>query len=181
MKKTTILLALLFSALSVTGAFGEPIANSEEEPTDSPAPSATVGIPTEDGYSLIDTAGLKQLLDTEPAGIVVVDARNPEEYQEVHIKGAINVPQKKLDEYVHLLPEDKSIRIIFYCNGVKCGKSHPDNQPTATDLTRPSSSPTDHAAQSRFAYFYVRAEWVSFREQRRVRFSERRGLVELAA
>jgi rhodanese-related sulfurtransferase/transglutaminase-like putative cysteine protease len=76
-----------------------------------------------DGYALIDTASLKKLLDAESEDLAVVDARNPEEYQEVHIKGAISVPQKKFKQYAHLLPEEKSARIIFYCNGVKCGKS----------------------------------------------------------
>ncbi|MCI5159699.1 MAG: sulfurtransferase, partial [Candidatus Electrothrix sp. AUS1_2] len=47
----------------------------------------------------------------------------PEEYQEVHIKGAINVPQKKFEKYADRLPLEKSAQIIFYCNGVKCGKS----------------------------------------------------------
>lgn len=78
---------------------------------------------TKDDYALIDTAALKKLLDTSPEDLVVVDARNPEEYQEVHIKGAINVPQKKFKKYADLLPKEKSSRIIFYCNGVKCGKS----------------------------------------------------------
>ncbi|XCN73540.1 MAG: rhodanese-like domain-containing protein [Candidatus Electrothrix aestuarii] len=77
----------------------------------------------QDGYALIDTASLKKLLDMEPADLLVVDARNPEEYEEVHIKGAINVPQKKFKKYADLLPKEKSARIIFYCNGIKCGKS----------------------------------------------------------
>ena len=46
-----------------------------------------------------------------------------EEYQEVHIKGAVNIPEKKFAEHQEKLPEDKSATIIFYCNGVKCGKS----------------------------------------------------------
>ena len=31
--------------------------------------------------------------------------------------------QKKFKKYAHLLPTDKTARIVFYCNGVKCGKS----------------------------------------------------------
>jgi len=74
------------------------------------------------GYGLIDTEGLGKLLTDQP-GLVVIDARNPEEYQEVHIKGAISVPEPKFAEYAHLLPADKSATLVFYCNGVKCGKS----------------------------------------------------------
>ncbi|WYD81542.1 MAG: rhodanese-like domain-containing protein [Candidatus Electrothrix gigas] len=103
----TLLLTLLFSILSVVGVYGE-----------------TPAVPkNKDGYTIVDTIGLKRMLDTESADVVVVDARNPEEYQEVHIKGAINVPQKKFKKYADLLPKEKFVQIVFYCNGVKCGKS----------------------------------------------------------
>ncbi|MFN2368819.1 MAG: rhodanese-like domain-containing protein [Desulfurivibrionaceae bacterium] len=75
-----------------------------------------------EGFGLIDTAGLKDLLD-RGTEIALFDARNPEEYQEVHIRGAESLPQKKFAEYRKLLPEDRSQLVIFYCNGVKCGKS----------------------------------------------------------
>ncbi len=77
---------------------------------------------TADGFALIDTNGLKSLLD-KGEDFLLFDARNPEEYQEVHIKGALSLPQKKFSQYAHLLPADTSQRIVFYCNGVKCGKS----------------------------------------------------------
>jgi rhodanese-related sulfurtransferase len=76
----------------------------------------------ETGYPVIATDELKTLLD-EGAAMTVIDARNPEEYQEVHIKGAINIPEKKFSEYTGQLPPDKAARLVFYCNGVKCGKS----------------------------------------------------------
>ena len=74
------------------------------------------------GYGLINTDNLKNDLDVA-IEMTVVDARNPEEYQEVHIRGAINIPVKQWDKYVSRLPADRSARIVFYCNGVKCGKS----------------------------------------------------------
>ncbi|MHB8811260.1 MAG: rhodanese-like domain-containing protein [Desulfobulbaceae bacterium] len=73
-------------------------------------------------FQVIATDELKKLLD-ENAAMTVIDARNPEEYQEVHIKGAINIPEKKFSEYAAQLPADKGARLVFYCNGVKCGKS----------------------------------------------------------
>ena len=75
-----------------------------------------------EGYGLIHTEGLKNLLDRD-SDLVVFDARNPEEYQEVHIRGSLNLPLKKFASFTHLLPQDKSQLIAFYCNGVKCGKS----------------------------------------------------------
>ncbi len=74
-------------------------------------------------YKIINTTELKAILDTTPKDLQVVDARNPEEYEDVHIPGSINIPQKKFDEYAHLLNTNTSTRLIFYCNGVKCGKS----------------------------------------------------------
>lgn len=76
----------------------------------------------EEKHQVVATDELKKLLDSDTS-MVVVDARNPEEYQEVHIRGAINIPEKKFSDHVDKLPDDKSARIIFYCNGVKCGKS----------------------------------------------------------
>ncbi|MHB8790079.1 MAG: rhodanese-like domain-containing protein [Desulfobulbaceae bacterium] len=76
----------------------------------------------ETDYPVIATDELKTLLD-EGAAMTVIDARNPEEYQEVHIKGAISIPEKKFSEYTGQLPADKAARLVFYCNGVKCGKS----------------------------------------------------------
>ena len=78
----------------------------------------------ENEHPMIVTAeDLKAIIDTAGKPFIVIDARNPEEYQEVHIKGAINVPVNKFQDFKHLLPMDKSVKLIFYCNGVKCGKS----------------------------------------------------------
>lgn len=77
---------------------------------------------SDSNYQLVSTDELKKMLDANTE-MVVVDARNPEEYQEVHIRGAINIPEKQFSEHLDLLPADKSTQIIFYCNGVKCGKS----------------------------------------------------------
>jgi len=77
----------------------------------------------ENTYKIIDHAALKTKIEADQRNFLLVDARNPEEYREAHISGAINIPQKKVDAYQGLLPADKQSQIIFYCNGVKCGKS----------------------------------------------------------
>lgn len=66
---------------------------------------------------------LKALLDQKTPGLVVVDARSAGEYQEVHIKNAVSIPLAKLEKDATLLPTAKDARLVFYCNGVKCGKS----------------------------------------------------------
>jgi len=74
-------------------------------------------------YQVIGHAELKAKTDTDLRNFLLVYSRNPEEYQEAHIPGAVNIPQKKMDRFLGLFPADKSSQIIFYCNGVKCGKS----------------------------------------------------------
>ncbi len=107
--------------------FGYPYAEVGGEPLDFYDPASfkysfTTYQLNAEGFGLIDTAGLKDLLDRD-TDIALFDARNPEEYQEVHIRGAESLPEKKFDEFSHLLPKDRAKPVVFYCNGVKCGKS----------------------------------------------------------
>lgn len=74
-------------------------------------------------YTVITTTELKAMMDSKTEKPVIIDARNPEEFQDVHIPGAINIPEKKFKDYVKRLPRDKAAKLVFYCNGVKCGKS----------------------------------------------------------
>ena len=70
-------------------------------------------------YKTIKTSELKAWWDAKLEDLLVIDTRNPEEFQNVHIPGAVNIPQKKFTEYKHLLPEGKITKLVFYCNGVK--------------------------------------------------------------
>jgi len=74
-------------------------------------------------YGVLDHVKMKELVDAKGQDFTLIDARNPEEYKETHIFGAINIPLKKFDSLVSMLPLDKSRMLVFYCNGVKCGKS----------------------------------------------------------
>lgn len=107
--------------------FGYPYAEVSGKPLDFYDPASfsyalTSYRVTDDGFALIDTNGLKNLLDKKE-DFLLFDARSPEEYQEVHIKGALSLPVKQFAQHSALLPADRSQQIIFYCNGVKCGKS----------------------------------------------------------
>jgi 3-mercaptopyruvate sulfurtransferase SseA len=70
-------------------------------------------------YKTIKTEELKAVWEAKSEDLLIIDARNPGEYSDVHIPGAINMPQKKFGEYTHLLPAEKNTRIVFYCNGFK--------------------------------------------------------------
>lgn len=55
-------------------------------------------------------------MSREP-GIIVLDARSREKYDELHIKGAVNLsfPDIAVDSLNRFFP-DKSTRILIYCN-----------------------------------------------------------------
>jgi rhodanese-related sulfurtransferase len=103
-------LMLLFTVLCSTFLLSSAAHVSAAEPQ--PAP-----------YKTVMTEELKRMLDTGSNAPLVIDARNPEEYDEVHIMNAVNIPVAKLEKDPTLLPTDKKQPIVFYCNGIKCGKS----------------------------------------------------------
>ena len=52
----------------------------------------------------------------EKNNYVIVDVRTAEEYEESHVKGAINIPYDEINENVEL---DKSKTIMVYCKSGK--------------------------------------------------------------
>jgi len=58
-------------------------------------------------------------------GIIILDARPPEDYREGHIPGAISVPYdeilEKPEPFLHELPLDQEI--IAYCEGIQCSNA----------------------------------------------------------
>jgi rhodanese-related sulfurtransferase len=107
MRRTRI---LLFTMLCSTFLLASATLLSAAEPQ--PAPFKTV-----------TTEELKKLIDSGKDAPLVIDARNPEEYDEVHIKNAVNIPVSKLEKAPTLLPADRNISIVFFCYGILCGKS----------------------------------------------------------
>jgi len=72
--------------------------------------------------AVISTEQLKQFIDQKEQ-MTLIDARTPAEYREAHISGAINIPEKEFEATKQQLPTEKDALLVFYCNGVKCGKS----------------------------------------------------------
>ena len=64
-------------------------------------------------YTIVNTADLKSMLDHKQKDFVVIDARNPEEYEDVHIPGAINIPQKRFEQYEYLLPKERTTILVL--------------------------------------------------------------------
>ena len=72
--------------------------------------------------TIITTEQLQSMLK-QKRKYVLIDARSPQEYEDAHIIGAVNIPEKAFNKYRSRLPKDKNSLLIIYCNGVKCGKS----------------------------------------------------------
>ena len=81
-----------------------------------------VSMSAESDFKTISTGQLKAMIDDKNA-FTLIDARTKDEYQEAHIVTAISIPEKEFEKSISLMPSDKSSLLVFYCNGVKCGKS----------------------------------------------------------
>lgn len=55
---------------------------------------------------------------------LIVDSRPARKYDKGHIVPSVNISNSQFDKLTHLLPEDKSTQLIFYCGGLKCPLSH---------------------------------------------------------
>jgi rhodanese-related sulfurtransferase len=65
-------------------------------------------------WNLIDVGKLKEKLEKR-GEVTILDVREPDEFAEDHIKGAVNVPVKELPNRMEALPKDKDTEIVTYC------------------------------------------------------------------
>ena len=82
-----------------------------------PVPAAMQGVTT------VDAEGVIELAQRLP-GLVVIDARVPIDRRQGYIQGSVSLPDTQaacvtLDD----LLADHDTPVLFYCNGVKCGRS----------------------------------------------------------
>jgi rhodanese-related sulfurtransferase len=68
-------------------------------------------------FTVIDAGQLRSYLAGEK-NVVLVDSRTPEEYQQAHIPGAINIPPDEMQAKAPRLLKDKAAPVIFYCRGM---------------------------------------------------------------
>ena len=66
-------------------------------------------------YQEIDAQTVKEMMDS--GDVMVVFPLSPLEFNDLHIKGSVNIPMDQLESK---LPNDKSRKLVFYCLGVKC-------------------------------------------------------------
>jgi len=73
-------------------------------------------------FKVITTDELKTMMD-ENKDFMLIDTRTKEEYQEAYIINAINIPEKQFEKMAPEIIKEKGTMLVFYCSGVKCGKS----------------------------------------------------------
>jgi rhodanese-related sulfurtransferase len=85
------------------------------------------------GATVITAETAKSMVEK---GVMIVDTRVANEYVDQHIKGAVSIPYKEKSEKsvkydpsvdsfdLSLLPADKNVAVILYCNAGECWKSY---------------------------------------------------------
>lgn len=70
------------------------------------------------GYREIDASSLQAMMETED--VLVVFPLSSIEFNDLHIRGSVNIP---IDRLAEELPAEKDRKIVFYCLGTKCTAS----------------------------------------------------------
>ena len=76
---------------------------------------------TEEGT--IDIATFEKILQENPASIMLIDVRDPDEFSAGHFKTAVNMPTEMLEGKIETLPSEKPI--VFVCStGARSGEAY---------------------------------------------------------
>jgi rhodanese-related sulfurtransferase len=71
----------------------------------------------------IDAEQFKTIMAESPGSIMVVDVRDPDEFNAGHMKGAVNIPVDRLEKEIAALPADKPV--VFVCaTGARSGEAY---------------------------------------------------------
>ncbi|MEJ2573480.1 MAG: rhodanese-like domain-containing protein [Gammaproteobacteria bacterium] len=75
------------------------------------------------GTTKISAEQLINLAQTKPS-LIIIDSRKPSDHFKGHIEGSINLPDTETTpETLSKHIPTKSTPVIFYCNGIRCGRS----------------------------------------------------------
>jgi rhodanese-related sulfurtransferase len=76
------------------------------------------------GATTLDANGVVELVLNTP-GLTIVDTRTKADFEGGHIEGAINILDTDItsDSVLAAVVNSKMSPLLFYCNGVKCGRA----------------------------------------------------------
>ncbi|MBK5274698.1 MAG: rhodanese-like domain-containing protein [Desulfuromonadales bacterium] len=69
------------------------------------------------GVGDVTSLQLKAMIDRNEPGLVLIDSRSLNQYEEAHIKGAISIPLEEMGQNPELPKARKDARLVFYCSG----------------------------------------------------------------
>jgi rhodanese-related sulfurtransferase len=122
--KTIPLLAALLWALALVPVHGQPATAAATTPAIAYSPSN----PAPGWYSKLVNLEFvkKQAAIPKVDGVMLIDSRPAaRKYDLGHIPTAINIPDTQFDKLAPtLLPQDKAMLLVFYCEGYDCLLSH---------------------------------------------------------
>jgi len=117
--------ALCLSVLTALCCVSTGLADQE---TGSPLYEQAARAAERDGYRMVTTAGLREMLRVKP-GVLLVDVRFAYEYAEGHMPGAVSLPVDLSDRgdlpparrqaFEDVLGADKDRIIVVYCRGFR--------------------------------------------------------------
>ena len=76
---------------------------------------ATAAEPIEEIKERVNLIAGTKARDEIAAGAKLIDVREPHEWDEAHLEGAVHVPQGELLERISEVAPDQSERIVLYC------------------------------------------------------------------
>jgi 3-mercaptopyruvate sulfurtransferase SseA len=68
-------------------------------------------------YGSLTGAELKAMMDRNEPGLMIIDSRSQNQYEESHIKGAISIPLSEMEQDTALPKAAKETTLVFYCSG----------------------------------------------------------------
>lgn len=66
----------------------------------------------------INTDELKKMYDAKE-DFQLINTLSPIEFDEIAIKGSVNLPYEHINRGTQKLPDDKNSKLVFYCKGPK--------------------------------------------------------------
>lgn len=87
------------------------------------AAAAPVAVTAGAEEGTIAISAFEQIIKENPASIMLIDVRDPDEFAAGHFETAVNMPTDMLEEKISSLPADKPI--VFVCStGARSGEAY---------------------------------------------------------
>ena len=112
MKKTLLIIAVSAVLFTVTALF---LNNKDDKKT------KTTTAPESATYVQISPEEAKAVMDSDE-GYIILDVRNPDEFEQGHIPGAILIPYTEIAEKAPYTLMDKKQTILVYCRSGRRSK-----------------------------------------------------------